>query len=207
MSESSSQRVATLANGEQVPLEEAAHYYGLIRGLLQEPYGEWDVVYYLRQACLGEDLEEEHLRVLRSHQMLTSLDDVEPVLRAVVLASVRGEGRTLYLDSPFVTPHDRLVAGLLDAVNDLEREEFDRIVNNSAVRQMEKDCQELKLTMEDNNPITVEDTRNLMKKMQEAREQNPDTELTDAEFQELVKKIVEERKRNSDGYNPTGPQR
>lgn len=108
-------RVTTLSNGETVPLLTAARWFALLGSHQELPDLEWDAVYHLREVCLGRPLEPEQTRTLVHEGLLTPDGRVDPVLRAVVLAGVRGEGRVLHLDSPFTNPLDRAVADFVRA--------------------------------------------------------------------------------------------
>lgn len=115
MSESRLTRPVVLANGDRVPLIAAATSYGHLSDYLTDPDSDWDVVYYLREMCLGRDIEPEQSRAL-IHARLVEADGVPgAAMRAVVLSAVRGEGRHLHLDSPFTDPLDRSIAEFITA--------------------------------------------------------------------------------------------
>lgn len=68
------------------------------------------MVYLLRRACLGQAIDADHARALTGERLLRPDGTVEPVLREIVLSSVRGQGRLLHLDSPFTETLDRVMA-------------------------------------------------------------------------------------------------
>jgi hypothetical protein len=104
-------RTAQLATGAAVPLREAAlHYSALLDFAAVRDDGEWDLLHLLRRACLGEPLDPGQRHALAREGLLDGEGGVNPVLRQVVLASVRGQDRGLYVDCPFVTALDRAVA-------------------------------------------------------------------------------------------------
>jgi hypothetical protein len=115
-------RVATLANGDRVPLWQAAHQYAIVKGYLESPDSEWNLVYYLRQLCLGREVEPEQRAALAREALIGEDGRVDPVLNAVMLSAVRGEERLLHLDSPFVDVQDRLITEFLVARDELPRE-------------------------------------------------------------------------------------
>lgn len=109
------ERISLLANGASVPLATAAPYFALLRSHLDNPDAEWDVVFHLRETCLGRKLEPEQIRTLAAEGLLGRDGRPDPVLRAVVLSAVRGEGRALHLVSPFTDPVDRAIVEYLAA--------------------------------------------------------------------------------------------
>lgn len=108
-------RIATLANGEAVPLARAAAVYSRLDSYLRHSDAEWDIPYFLREVCLGRSIEPEQSRVLAREGLLAPDGRPDPDVRAVVLAAVRGEGRLLHLSSPFTDADDRAVAEFLNA--------------------------------------------------------------------------------------------
>lgn len=103
-------RLITLANSSRVPFEAACLHLNTLVSYLEDPSLEWDVLPLLRRVCLGETLDPEQTRALGHEQLLQPDGSVEPVLKAVVLAAVRGEGQLLHIDSPFTDPLDRAMA-------------------------------------------------------------------------------------------------
>ena len=103
-------RTVLLASGATVPLREAVVHYTALVTFAGCNDGEWDVLHLLRQACLGQPLDPGQRLALAREGLLDGAGKIEPVLREVVLASVRGQGRVLYIDCPFVTHLDRAVA-------------------------------------------------------------------------------------------------
>lgn len=113
-------RLVTLANGSTVPLGRAAAQLGILRSYLDLQDTEWDAVYYLREVCLGRSIEPEQAQTLARARLLHPDGTVDPVLRAVVLSAVRGQGRVLHLDSPFTDPLDQALANYAHACNTIE---------------------------------------------------------------------------------------
>ena len=122
MTKSIKDRVATLANGDCVSLQQAAHQYAVVKGYLESPDSEWNLIYYLRQLCLGREVELDQRAALTRESLIGNDGAIDPVLNAVILSAVRGEGRLLHLDSPFVDTQDRLIAEFLVARDELPRE-------------------------------------------------------------------------------------
>ena len=84
--------------------------YSLLVSYHDNPDLEWDVVYFLRELCLGRSVDKEPLQTLRQEGLIASDDGVDPVMKAVGLSAVRGEGRHLHVGSPFTDPKHRAVA-------------------------------------------------------------------------------------------------
>jgi hypothetical protein len=103
-------RVAILANGDRLPLGIAVLHQMQLVGQMALQDLEWDVVYHLREVCLGRSIDREPERFLIREGFLLEDGTVEPGLRSVVLSSVRGEERQLHLDSPFTDHVDRALA-------------------------------------------------------------------------------------------------
>ena len=110
MSDRSTDRTAVLANGAEVPLERAAAVLGRLNSYLHHPDTEWEVVYHLRELCLGREIAPEQARTLAQEGWLAADGLLDPDVRAVVLAAVHGEGRVLHLSSPFTDADDRAIA-------------------------------------------------------------------------------------------------
>lgn len=122
MSDTFLERTTQLANGDTVPLLPAARAFALLQDHLENPDAEWDAVPVLRQACLGRAVEPEKLRTLVEQKLAAPDGTVEPTMKAVVLAAVRGTGRVLHLESPFVDQADRMIAEFVAARDRLELE-------------------------------------------------------------------------------------
>jgi len=120
MSENSHERLVVLANGASVSLGAVVANLGLLRSYLESPDSEWDVVYHLREVCLGRTIDAETARTLIHEGLLQPDGNVETDLRAVVLSAVRGEGRLLHVTSPFTDPLDRAMVEYLNADDYLE---------------------------------------------------------------------------------------
>lgn len=108
-------REVLLANGDRVALGVAVRQCGRLTAALQSNEAEWDIVYHLREVCLGQVIEPEAERFLIHEGYLGRDGAVDPALRSVVLAAVRGEGRVLRVESPYVDPLDRARAEFLGA--------------------------------------------------------------------------------------------
>lgn len=117
MSDSHLTRPVVLANGDRLLLRVAAANYARLASHLAEPDSEWDMVFYLREVCLGRPIDPEQTRALVHERLLAPDGTVEPAMRAVVLSAVRGEGRVLHLASPFTDATDRALAEFLTARN------------------------------------------------------------------------------------------
>ena len=120
-------RPALLANGTDVPLDDAARAYALLRGLVGTPDGEWDLLFPLRQLCLGRPVEDGPAEGLARIGVLNADGSVPPTTAAVVLSAVRGDGRALHVSSPFVDTEDRLLAEYLIARDELPQPLLDRV--------------------------------------------------------------------------------
>lgn len=103
-------RLSVLANGDLVPLPDAASSYGLLHSYLRTDWLAWDPLPLLREACLGHTLDPEQRQELVRARVLTADGSVAPAMRSVVLSAVRGDGPHLRLDSPFTDPVDRVLA-------------------------------------------------------------------------------------------------
>jgi len=121
-------RMVVLANGDQVPIGDASVCYGLLCSHLECPDTEWDAVFYLRMLCLGDAIEREQLTILRQEGLVEADGSVGETMKSIVLSSVRGEGRLLHLDSPFVDPEDRKIAIFLDTIHSLDDEFLDSVL-------------------------------------------------------------------------------
>jgi hypothetical protein len=108
------ERMATLANGAAVPISKVVAVLGKLDRCLSQPDSEWEVVFYLRELCFGREVEPEHVRALIAEGLLDEDGRLESGVRDVVLSAVRGEGRSLHLDSPFTDPDARSVANFLN---------------------------------------------------------------------------------------------
>lgn len=108
-------RQVLLANGDRVALGVAVQQCGRLAAALQLDEDEWDVVYHLREVCLDRGIEPEVKQFLINEGYLGPDGSVDPALRSIVLAAVRGEGRVLRVESPYVDPLDRARAEFLGA--------------------------------------------------------------------------------------------
>jgi hypothetical protein len=113
------EREVQLSSGCRWPLSSVASSLGLLTSYLEDDSPEIrGLVYSLRSLCLGQPLSEEQKNSLREQKLLSAADDVSPVLKDVVLTSVRGEDHALYLVSPFTNHWDR---GLSDYLHGRDR--------------------------------------------------------------------------------------
>jgi hypothetical protein len=103
-------REAILANGDRVNLLDAAVHHGQLSAQIALEDSEWDVVYHLRQVCLGHEIDREPKALLIQEGWLNKDGTPKPALRSVVLSSVRGEQRALHIDLPYTDPLDRALA-------------------------------------------------------------------------------------------------
>lgn len=108
-------RDIVLANGASVPLIRAAANFGILRESLAPHKEGWSSVALLRKVCFDQPIEDEQRQSLQSQGFLNHDGEVDPVMREVVLASLRGTEKQLYLDSPFTEDWDRTLADLLNA--------------------------------------------------------------------------------------------
>lgn len=115
-------RFATLTTGETAPLVPAARALARLQDLLDCPDAEWDLAYHLRELCLGRPVDPQPLRTLTQERLVGPDGEVDPTLRAVVLAAVRGCGRVLHLEPPFVDRVDQRIAEFVAAREYLEVE-------------------------------------------------------------------------------------
>lgn len=106
------QKTVRLSTGQSIDLGLASAYLNLLEGLAQGDEQERTALFRLRQVCLGDELTATDIPLLREGQLLLPDGTVDPQLRALVLAAVRGQGNALYLDSPFTDPWDRTVSDL-----------------------------------------------------------------------------------------------
>jgi hypothetical protein len=103
-------RLALLANGDTVPLPEAASHYALLRSYGQTDWLAWDPLPLLREVCLGKDIDPEQRREMAANGILPADGSVPDALRSVVLSAVRGHGKYLTVDCPFTDERDRILA-------------------------------------------------------------------------------------------------
>jgi hypothetical protein len=121
VSEELRKRIATLTSGDQVPLEEASHYLTKLRLELNAEDQEWEVIPLLRQKCLGEELDPWQVAALRNVGLVNDEGTVDATLKSVVLASVRGDGKNLHIESPFVKDEDRALSEFIVAREQIRR--------------------------------------------------------------------------------------
>lgn len=84
---------------------------------MSDDHSHSDLIYFLREVCLGRIIQPEQAQVLIQEQLLTDDGRVDPSMQAVVLSAVRGEGKKLHIISPFTDPLDRAIAEFVNARN------------------------------------------------------------------------------------------
>lgn len=87
--------------------------YSILATYLHDSDQEWDLIPLLRRLCLREEIDPVQLRALVRERLLRADGSVEPVLKDVVLSSVRGEDNLLRMESPFVNALDRVMGEYL----------------------------------------------------------------------------------------------
>ncbi len=105
-------RPVLLSTGTRWPIGAVAGCLGLLGSFLEEPETR-PLVTNLRQLCFGLEIAPERLSELSQAGLLRVNGTLDPLMRDVVLAAVRGTGNNLYLDPPFTEPLDRTIAELV----------------------------------------------------------------------------------------------
>lgn len=167
-------RFTTLANGDAVPLWNARHWFEKLESYQKVQDAEWDVVYHLRELCLGRTLEEEQIRSLAHEGFLSAEGAVDPVLRSVVLSSVRGEGRLLRLDPPYTDEVDRRIADYLSAQNILPSHLSNEEMEELRGADMDRLLKEVREDVLDNLQSPPVDDHVLREFRRRLRKNNPD---------------------------------
>lgn len=103
-------KTAVISSGARLPLRGVSSSLALLGSLLGDE-GARPLVADLRRVCLGETIPPDRAAALCEGGLASAESGVRPILRAVVLASVRGTGSDLHLASPFT---DRLDLALSD---------------------------------------------------------------------------------------------
>ena len=85
--------------GEILPLHTVVAFLTEFQTQLTNTDSEWDLLYYLREVCLGRSIEREQRNALAEAGLLNRDGSLDPAMRGVALAAIRGEGRTLHLES------------------------------------------------------------------------------------------------------------
>ena len=107
-------KIVLLGTGARSPLFEVASALSLLDVMLAGRPEERECVFALRTTCLtGATLPERIAGPLIEDGVLRSDGTVDPVVREVVLAALRGEGEGLFVVSPFTDPLDRAVSDLI----------------------------------------------------------------------------------------------
>lgn len=114
-------REVTLANGAVVPFLQAEGLYSHLVSFASVPGSqELMLLGRLRAWCFGHSLSPEDLAQLQQADFVGKDGKLHPVLREVVLASLRGQGSSLYLDSPFTKHADRDVSEVMAGLRRLQ---------------------------------------------------------------------------------------
>ena len=127
MFEKMMQKESLLCNGARVPLLKAVTCFDRLECLFHDGPPEGDgsqVVDWLRDGCLGKPLTAEQKDRLKRELFINEQGEIDPVVKQIVLSSVRGRDCFLYIDSPFVEGFDHEFAKLLSA-QDFMRMHFD----------------------------------------------------------------------------------
>jgi len=108
------ERTAVLANGDRVPLIDAALAYRSLQTVfaMEGVAGgaERNTLYHLRAICLGRTIGAESQRILIENQLLRPDGSTDPVVKAIVLSAVTGVEQELHLRSPFTDRLDRALS-------------------------------------------------------------------------------------------------
>lgn len=124
-------RPIVLCNGATVPLWEAAHTTAVLRRYLEAAAPEPELVFYLREACLGREVRPDRRAELCRECLIEPDGSIDGVMRAVVLSAIRGEGRAIRFDSPYTDREDRLIADYLVAASELSGDILDRLAGGA----------------------------------------------------------------------------
>lgn len=120
-----------MSSGAQCNLMAASGHLGLLESHLEDDQSR-HLIYHLRQMCLGHNVDEHVKKELQESGLLEKNGMLHPVMKAVVLASVRGEDHALYVVSPFTNRWDRTLADYLQIRDDiranLSKQEADEIL-------------------------------------------------------------------------------
>jgi hypothetical protein len=120
-------RTVTLSNGAGVSLLESARCFAVLQGFLDSPDSEWNLIYYLRQQCLGKTIDDEQRAALIREGLLEADGSASSAIEATVLSSVHGDGRILHLVSPFTEREDRMISEYIIARDELPEHVLDQI--------------------------------------------------------------------------------
>jgi hypothetical protein len=107
-------RDVVLSSGAICPLTGVSGCFGLLASHLEDAVTR-HLVHALRELCLGRQISTDLMEGLREHGLIGVNEQFDVVMKAVVLAAVRGEGHNLYLVSPFTDSWDRQLSEFLDA--------------------------------------------------------------------------------------------
>lgn len=112
-------REVALANGDRLSLRDAVVKHMRLEAAIGLEEQEWEVVYHLREVCLGRPIDPAPERFLIREGWLREDGTVDPALRSIALSSVRGEGRLLHLDCPYTDDLSRAIATFYAAREEL----------------------------------------------------------------------------------------
>jgi hypothetical protein len=113
-------RSSLLATGVRAPLLNVAITLNALGTLLNGPPTDRQIVADLRRVCVEDSrFEGEVLARMQAEGFAERDGSVVPVVRTVVLASIRGEAKGLTLVSPFVEDLDRTLSDLIRVREDI----------------------------------------------------------------------------------------
>lgn len=155
-----------------MPLVPAARALALLQDHLDLPDAEWDVLYFLRELCLGRSIEHDQLQTLKSVNLITTDGEIDSTLKSIVLAAVRGSGRVLHIDSPFVERIDQRIAEFVSARDylqvELSHEEFRQLIDGESM------LDRVRQTLEDMPlPHGLEDSEGFARRIRERTNKKP----------------------------------
>jgi hypothetical protein len=103
-------RSTVLTNGGTLPLSEAIEWFDRLALAQDADDLEWDPLYHLRAAAIGQPLDPAATRTFAQARLLNPDGTLDPGFRDVILSAVRGQDRALHLESPFTDQLDRALA-------------------------------------------------------------------------------------------------
>ena len=106
-------KTIVLSNGAKAPLAETVLHLASLQALADTQGRDRQVLYALRESCLGRPIAPSERKLLEEEKLVDAAGAVNPSLKDVVLASVRGEGKALFLASPYTDAWDRIMGNFL----------------------------------------------------------------------------------------------
>jgi hypothetical protein len=108
-------RSVRLASGHNMPLYEAVLAFAVLQGMCVSEHGDAHLLPVVRSVCItgGKLPQDAALRRLIEIGVAKVDGEVRDNIRAVVLASLRGQDEALHLVSPFVRGDEQRVANIL----------------------------------------------------------------------------------------------